>query len=107
MNNFDDKVIFEKQIRFSKSVLWKIQREYYDQLGINAWVNLIPYYITSNPYIAKSYAKIALNFIRNWKDLHPQTEQQPFYIIEFGAGPGHFGFYVIKAITELKENFGL
>jgi tetratricopeptide (TPR) repeat protein len=100
-------VVIEQKRKFSESCLWKMQREYFDQAGINAWVNQVPFYITSNPYIAYCYARTTLSFIQDIIKSNPQARQHPFYILELGTGSGRFSFYVIKAIGELQTLLGL
>jgi tetratricopeptide (TPR) repeat protein len=95
------KVTIEQHKRFSQSALWRMQRDYFDKEGINAWVNQVPFYITSNPYIAACYAKIVLAFIRDWVKAHPASKNQPFYFMELGTGSGRFSYYFIKTLIEL------
>lgn len=103
----DRKVVLEQHKRFSASALWRMQREYFDKEGINAWVNQVPFYITSNPFIAKSYAEITVAFIRDWVQQHPESKQHPFYIMELGTGSGRFSYYVVKTILSLLKNLGM
>jgi len=98
------KVVIEQHKKFSESALWRFQREYFDQEGINAWVNQVPFYITSNPFIAKCYARLVLSFIRDWTAKHPEAKQHPFYIMELGTGSGRFSYYVIKTLEELMKD---
>lgn len=100
-------VIVEKKKRFSESMLWTVQRKYYDREGIKAWAKQVPFYITSNPYIADCYANFLICFIRDWVCNKPHAIQQPFYIIELGAGSGQFGFYVLKQISYYQEKLNL
>src|SRR5580692_7941888 len=78
----DRKIVIEQHKRFSESALWRMQREYFDKEGINAWVNQVPFYITSNPFIAASYAKLVVAFIRDTIAQHPDAKNHPFYIME-------------------------
>lgn len=103
----DRKVTIEQQKRFSESALWRMQREYFDQEGINAWVNQVPFYITSNPFIADSYAQTVVAFMRDWIQQHPDAKKHPFYIMELGTGSGRFSYYVVKAIDNLMKNLGM
>lgn len=97
------KITIEQHKRFSESALWRMQREYFDQEGINAWVNQVPFYITSNPFIAKCYAQIVIAFVRDWTKKHPESKKHPFYIMELGTGSGRFSYYVIKTIEEMLK----
>jgi tetratricopeptide (TPR) repeat protein len=101
------KIVIEQQRKFSESCLWKMQREYFDQAGINAWVNQVPFYITSNPYIAYSYARTTLSFIQDVIATNPAAKDAPFYLLELGTGSGRFSFFTIKAITELQKALGM
>jgi tetratricopeptide (TPR) repeat protein len=103
----DRKIILEQHKKFSESCLWRMQRDYFDQEGINAWVNQVPFYITSNPYIAKCYANVAMHFIRDVLNKNPDAKKHPFYILELGTGSGRFSFYVLKTLLELRDEMGM
>src|SRR3984885_14358589 len=103
----DRKVIIEQHKRFSHSALWRFQREYFDKEGINAWVNQVPFYITSNPFIAKSYAQLVIAFIRSWTKKHPESKHHPFYIMELGTGSGRFSYYVVKILDDMLKELGM
>lgn len=99
----DRKVIIEQHKRFSQSALWRMQREYFDMAGPNAWVNQVPFYITSNPFIANCYAHIVLAFMQDWVKKHPESKNHPFYIMELGTGPGRFSYYFVKSLLEAMK----
>ncbi len=103
----DRKVVIEQHKRFSQSALWRMQREYFDKEGINAWVNQVPFYITSNPFIANSYAQLVLAFIRDWLVKHPDAKNHPFYIMELGTGSGRFSYYFVKTLHALLQGLNL
>lgn len=103
----DRKIVLEQHKKFSESALWRFQREYFDQEGINAWVNQVPFYITSNPFIAKCYAQTTLAFISDWIKKHPESKQHPFYIMELGTGSGRFSYYVIKTLDALLKELNM
>jgi tetratricopeptide (TPR) repeat protein len=100
-------VTIEKNKRFSESVLWEMQREYFDKEGINAWVKQVPFYVTSNPHIANAYANIAMDFMRDWLAKDPSSINESFYLLELGTGSGMFSFYVVKTLLQLKQELGL
>lgn len=97
------KVIIEQHKRFSQSALWRMQRDYFDKEGINAWVNQVPFYITSNPFIANCYAKIVFAFMQDWTKKHPDAKNHPFYIMELGTGSGRFSYYFVKSLLETMK----
>jgi SAM-dependent MidA family methyltransferase len=101
------KVVIEQHKKFSESCLWRMQRDYFDQEGINAWVNQVPFYITSNPYIANCYAQIVIRFIRDTIKKNPDAKNHPFYILELGTGSGRFSYYVLKTLQELQKTLGM
>ncbi len=101
------KVIIEQHKRFSHSALWRLQREYFDKEGINAWVNQVPFYITSNPFIANAYAQIVLNFMRDWIKKNPDAKNHPFYIMELGTGSGRFSYYFVKTLLDTMKQYNI
>lgn len=100
----DTKFTLDQNQRLSASLLWQLQRNYFEQQGIEAWrQGSVPHYITSNPFIAEAYARVVFAFLRDWRNatqtnrLAPALDRrQPVYIIELGAGPGRFGFHFLK-----------
>ncbi len=97
-------ISIENNARFSKSLLWQAQRDYYDKQGAQAWAADVPFYITSNPFIANSYAKLILNFIQ---DCRTKNINGKFYIIELGTGSGQFSFYTLKQLHIIGKELGL
>ena len=97
--------ILEDKQSFSKSLLWKIQRNFFEQQGIQAWQQgTVPHYITSNPHIANAYAQVVLGFLRDHytspkrktTDTPALDTKQPLYIIELGSGSGRFAYHFLK-----------
>lgn len=109
----------EEKQHFSKSLLWQLQRQFFEQQGIQAWrQGTVPHYITSNPHIANAYAQVVLGFLRDCYTtsssqdsgiaaIHPD---QPIYIVELGSGSGRFAYHFLKkfhaayAQSSLKQN---
>ena len=49
----------------SRSFLWRLQRNFFDRAGVEAWTaGIVPHYITSNPWIADAYAQVVLGWLR-------------------------------------------
>src|SRR3990167_5254374 len=95
-------VVFESDRRFSELSIWDNQKKYYAEKGIEAWAHDVPSYVTCNPFIARQYAWTAINFIREWAQQNPQASNNPFYILELGAGTGQFSFYFLKNLVHFK-----
>src|SRR5436309_14545098 len=87
--------VLEEPRPLSQSLLWKIQRNFFKQQGAAAWgEHIVPFYITTNPFIANAYAQVVLGFLR---DCHAATSVgttdsfgtldpgQPIYIVELGS----------------------
>jgi len=100
-------ITVETNTRFSESLLWQIEAEYFERQGINAWTGAIPFFITSNPFTADCYAKVMIRFMQDYAALPAAELDKPFYIIELGAGTGQFSFYCLKRLMYLKQQFQL
>ena len=96
-------ITIEKNIPFSKSIMWSDQKKYYNEKGIKAWDDDVPFYITSNPFIAKSYAEMAISFMQDWILKNPSAKNDIFYILELGTGTGQFSFYFLKSFLQLQQ----
>jgi tetratricopeptide (TPR) repeat protein len=85
-------------MRLSESIVWQLQRELYNEHGIQAWAHgNVPQTITTTPYIARAYARVVLGYLR---DIDPE---EPVYIVELGAGSGRFGYRFIRQISQLFQ----
>jgi hypothetical protein len=85
----------EASCRLSRSLLWRLQRRFFERRGIAAWGDgVVPHYVTSNPYLAQAYGQIVLGFLRDW---HAHLDpSQPLYLVELGAGSGRLAFHVLR-----------
>jgi tetratricopeptide (TPR) repeat protein len=103
----DEKVcVLDKGKPLSQSILWKLQRNFFEGQGIEAWrQGTVPHYVTSNPFIANAYARVVFGFIRDCtavpgtsenESFPPLDPGQPIYIIELGSGSGRFAYHFLK-----------
>ena len=109
----DARVLLEYKQRLSRSMLWRLQRDFFDQRGVRAWSEgTVPHYVVSNPFIAKAYANVVFGFLRDCRAVDNVPENsgfaaldlsKPVYIIELGSGPGRFAFHFIR---NLLGSFG-
>src|SRR5512133_2789896 len=75
----------------AQSSLWRLQRRYFDEAGIAAWsAGDVPLYVTSNPFIARTYAQTVAAFVRDGMTAQTIDPSQPLYVLELGAGSGRF-----------------
>lgn len=96
----------ETQQRLSQSLLWQLQRDFFQSEGMGAWNSgKVPHYATSNPFIAKAYGKVATGFLRDY--LADIEIGQPLYIVELGAGSGRFAYHFLKQFFESHGNSSL
>ncbi len=104
ISTFAENILETKQ-RFSQSILWQKLREYYLNMGIEAWSEgCVPSFITSNVYIGNSYANLIFAIIKDTLNRGlTLNRKQPLYIIEAGTGHGKLSFYIVKALTKLCE----
>ncbi|WP_224243820.1 tetratricopeptide repeat protein [Hyalangium gracile] len=99
----------ERDRRLSESTLWALQRRYFEREGVDAWRTMeVPHYVTCNPALAHSVALIVCGYLRDClaAESRPGSEQ-PFHILELGAGSGRFGYLFLKAWLEQREAWGL
>src|SRR3954451_9558001 len=106
----------EQKKRLSQSVLWKLQRNYFDRHGIEAWsTGAVPHHITSSPFIADAYARVVFGYLR---DCHsaasggassstPLEYTQPVHVVELGSGPGRFAYLFLKELLGLLRGSAL
>ncbi len=91
--------------RFSESLIWKLQLDYYNKVGVNAWrKRVVPHVITSNTFIAEQYVRLVYAFLRDWAD--EIDENHPVYLIELGTGAGRFSYHFLHRWLKRTEEFG-
>ncbi len=89
----------ERDVPLSQSLIWRLQRQFYVERGIKAWTeDMVPQYITNNPFITEIYARIVFSFLHDCGQLSPQN---PLRILELGAGPGKFSYLFLCQLTAL------
>ena len=93
----------ETNQRLSKSLLWRLQRNYFERHGIEAWSSgAVPHHITSSPFIADAYARVVMGFLRDYE--RSLDYRQPVYIVELGSGSGRFAYSFLKKFLSLQRN---
>jgi tetratricopeptide (TPR) repeat protein len=94
----------EHKKRLSASLLWTMQRRYFERQGMSAWSNgAVPHHITSSPFIADAYARIVAAFLRDWMSQRLDLNDR-VYLIELGSGSGRFGFLFLKKLIALQNH---
>eukprot|EP01138_Halocafeteria_seosinensis_P010557 gb/GECG01010779.1/.p1 GENE.gb/GECG01010779.1/~~gb/GECG01010779.1/.p1 ORF type:complete len:784 (+),score=90.17 gb/GECG01010779.1/:1-2352(+) len=90
--------------RLSESALWDLSARYYQVSGLDAWESgTVPYYITSNSFIAHRYAEMICELVEDWHTHGHVDLDYPVYVIELGAGLGQFGYLCARALQRLQD----
>lgn len=85
----------EHPIPLSQLDIWQHQRQFYVQNGIASWQGVVPFYATSNAYIACTYVSLIVAFIQ---DRHQQGIFEPITIVELGAGCGQLSYLILHQL---------
>ncbi len=87
--------------RISQSQLWQIQQDFYQTLGMEAWDNKAPFYVTNSQVMAESYADLVIAFLLD----QTMDPDQPVYILELGSGTGRLGFNFARELQRKQAFF--
>ena len=100
----EPRVTLEADRRLSQSLIWPLQREFYRRRGTAAWTSdQIPWYITSNAYIARAYARMVVGWLRDMAGGGAIAPGRPVYVVELAAGSGHFAFLFLKKLWAILD----
>ena len=89
--------ILESDVPFSRSLLWDLQREYFQTAGVTAWsTHTVPLYVTNNPALARAYAAVVAAWLED-----ARATEAPLTIVELGAGSGRFTFLLLRQLELL------
>ena len=96
--------VLEQDQRFSRSVLWRLQRTYYDRQGPRAWHDReVPNDATCNTYLAAAYAEVVIAYLHELVRTGKLVATAPVHVVELGAGVGAFAAYFLRALDELRR----
>ncbi len=90
----------QKKTPFAESLVWQINRDFYQQNGIAAWSDeLVPHQITNSSLAATTYAELIYAFL---KDLESTIATEKLvYILELGAGHGRLSYNILEHLDQL------
>jgi tetratricopeptide (TPR) repeat protein len=103
-------VVLEKEVPISQSLIWRWQRESYAQRGLKSWTeDMVPQFITNNPFFAEIYARMVFSFIGDYSALKDNdsrcpSARNPLRILELGAGIGKFAFLFLRQLEALLRS---
>ena len=102
--------VLEEPCRLSESVAWEIQRRFFQTFGPSAWAEeIVPYYVTTNAYVARCYARLIVAWVEDILDLDADDgaaaidPDEPIYVIELGAGTGRLSFLLSHELAILSQ----
>jgi RimJ/RimL family protein N-acetyltransferase len=96
-------------VPLSQSELWQVQRNFFAEQGAEVWKqNMVPRYITSNPFIAHAYARIVLAYLKDHfagaiEQGAGNDAEQPIFILELGAGSGQFSYHFLRQFLQFYD----
>lgn len=88
-------------------MLWELMTAFYTTHGVQAWCQeIVPYFVTSNAFVARVYAQLVEAF---WHDLQrlgvdALAHDQPLYVVEAASGSGKLGFLLAKALHSMRRS---
>lgn len=98
--------LVETQRRLSQSMLWRLQRAFYERRGVAAWsTGTVPWFVTSNTAMARAYAEVIDAWVRDVAAgaCGPLDPTRPIHLIELGAGHGRLGFLLLQRLAAVAE----
>lgn len=114
-------VVLDDAAPLRSSIIWKLQRAFYEKHGIGAWADdIVPNFVTSNSFIARGYARVILGLLQDvfgapsaaprpssaLAARNPAADYaQPVYIIEVGAGHGKLAYLICEALLRYRVFF--
>ena len=89
------------------SVLWDLQAQWHAQQSEKYWTeSSVPIFVTSNAYVASSYARLILSFLHDFYSSKASDESsEPVTILELGAGHGRLSFLVLRELWSLEDQW--
>ncbi|CRH00927.1 conserved Plasmodium protein, unknown function [Plasmodium relictum] len=104
--NPSKKYCISKKEPLCDSIIWNMLQNYYKKAAINAWKeNVVPSFVTSNSKLAKDYARVIINYMKDWFNSNECDRNAPIYILEIGAGHGKFTYLILRALSKYKKFF--
>ncbi|HET8644394.1 MAG TPA: hypothetical protein VFO85_02820, partial [Vicinamibacteria bacterium] len=93
--------VVEGPRRLSESMIWALQRAFYERTGPEAWRPMggVPSFVTNNAFIARAYARMVVALLRDLVREGAFDASQPLHVVELGGGPGRFAYMFLRALA--------
>lgn len=89
-------------VSLSQCDLWRLQESYYSSLGVQAWNERTPYYVTNSTVIAEAYADLLVAMLL---DRPLENPDEPLTLLEVGTGTGRLAFYLARELERKLAYF--
>src|SRR4051812_49170742 len=100
--------VLESGVRLSESLLWDLQRGFYEDLGPAVWTQrAVPWWGTTNPAMGLAYAQMALAFLQDCLADDALGPDGRLDVVELGAGHGRLSHYVSMHLRRLMAAAGI
>jgi hypothetical protein len=96
----DGDYLLERESRLSESILWTLQRRFFEDTPESFSSGTVPTFATTNAFIAQAYARLIQGFASDC------AVQGPVTILELGAGHGRFGFLCLTQLLARLRALG-
>lgn len=88
---------------FSESLIWQLNRDFYQKQGVNAFSDhIVPHNLTSSSLVGETYSELIFGVLNDLASQGKTTEK--VYILELGAGHGRLAFHIIHHLERLIDN---
>jgi tetratricopeptide (TPR) repeat protein len=90
--------------------IWELQRRYFRERGPEAWRSgEVPHYVTNNPFMAETYARLVLALARDRLRLDGGAAQpeEPIHVVELGAGSGRLAYHFLRRLEAISADEGV
>lgn len=95
----------EPAVPLSQSVIWDIQRRYFEHAGQDAWSRgTVPHYVTTNAHVARAYARVIAAWAEDLRASEQGLPDGPLRVVELGAGSGRLGFLLAHELDQLTRD---
>lgn len=100
----------EEAVPLRESLLWKLQRAFYEVKGVSAWSEgIVPNFLTTNSFVARAYARLTLGLLRDvftpGVGIAAPRQTEPLYIVELAAGHGKLAYLIVETLLRYRSFF--
>lgn len=94
--------IIDADKRLSESVLWQMQRDYFEREHLNTW-HQRRFYSTNRTVFVDAYVELVNAALLDCASII--DAEKPLYILELGGGCGSFAYRFLNEFIETRDDF--